>query len=240
MTFETVDPIISRTLQDALFSYLPQGKSRLDHPLTAACLGVCHISPEKGERKSNQPIKQTNKKPYSYSTAMGGKQHHSPRASSTAELSLPPWLSMGLAHLLLSFLMKSDSDMGLGLWQVSGGLQIHLRPLMSQFLPQCPLLIGQVTCQLGRWSQRCRMGFLALSSPEPFSLEVLQAGQRAGVVLLKVFLEWRMTGAIFGIFPVLFLSNPMCFLCFVSPFWRGGFPKPDHVYCHGREEAQCP
>lgn len=52
------------------------------------------------------------------------------------ELSFLPWLSIGLAHLLLSFFsMKSDSDMGLGLWQVSGVLQIHLWTDFSVLTP---------------------------------------------------------------------------------------------------------
>lgn len=58
-----------------------------------------------------------------------------------------------------------------------GGLQIHLRLLASEPLPQCPLLIGQGA--VGRRGQRCTMGFLDLSSPEALSLEAVQAGQRA-------------------------------------------------------------
>lgn len=63
-------------------------------------------------------------------------------------------------------------------------------------------------------------GFLTLSSPE-----VLQAGQRARVVFLKVFLEWRTTGAIFGIFSVLLLSYPMCCLCSQAISGEGVFPS---------------
>lgn len=143
-----------------------------------------------------------------------------PRASSNAELSFSILSQYGVGSLA-TFLLLNEVILWHGVRALAGVRRFTNSSLASDVSVLAPVPSPDRSGDLSAGQVEPEMqGFLTLFSPE-----VLQTGQRARVVFLKVFLEWRTTGAIFGIFSVLLLSHPMCCSCMQAISGEGAFPS---------------